>query len=146
MEKNTKIIVTSYSDLLEKCFNLDSLLYEIEGSYQGDYLAVLKDKEFIYFYIGSYGSCSGCDSLEDLRNYEDEVEYKQALELAQSISLSSRMTLNLWNSLTNEQKLLIIPDSLKDSGYEEDQKWIDIKKKILNISIDAKPRTETLEG
>ena len=40
---------------------------EQEGSYQGDWYMVGKDKEGkYYFFTMSYGSCSGCDWLESI--------------------------------------------------------------------------------
>lgn len=45
------------------------------GSYQGDMLFVMPDKDDGSTYwavLVSYGSCSGCDSLEAIRSYDDD--------------------------------------------------------------------------
>lgn len=77
----TKIKVTDYGDMLATVNDLELVSYEEAGDYQGEYLAVLKDKNRLFYYSGSFGSCSGCDWLEDERDYTDgTVEYKKAVE------------------------------------------------------------------
>jgi hypothetical protein len=57
------------------------IAYQTYGSYQGEYLVVLEDKGILYFYMDSYGSCSGCDWLEAEKDWNtNEVDYKKALE------------------------------------------------------------------
>lgn len=48
--------------------------FKMFGSYQGDWVAILKDGRFIH---GSYGSCSGCDAFEAEFGWKDEVVVKQ---------------------------------------------------------------------
>lgn len=46
-----------------------------DGDYQGTLLFVIAAKGYqpdVYWYVKvSYGSCSGCDTLENIRNYDD---------------------------------------------------------------------------
>jgi hypothetical protein len=45
--------------------------FEMFGSYQGDWIALLEDGRVI---TGSYGSCSGCDAFEAEFGYSDEPQ------------------------------------------------------------------------
>lgn len=117
----TKIKVKDYGDMLAKIFDMELVAYQQYGSYQGDYLAVLNDKGIYKFYIGSYGSCSGCDWLEAEgeteygEEFNYEVEYKSALEYCQQVTLSCAMPKKLWQSLSNEQKQMLISEDEWDA-------------------------------
>lgn len=50
----------------------DVVLYQEFGSYQGEWLLMARDPEQYYVYKGYYGSCSGCDSFEAWRGYDDD--------------------------------------------------------------------------
>ena len=75
-------------------FDLTKLCELKYGDYSGDYLYIIpKDsaddiRECIYFSI-YYGSCSGCDTLEGLNNYEkrlpDEQQIKEYMQLSLNI-------------------------------------------------------------
>jgi hypothetical protein len=90
------IFVDNYGEMLAQVHGMELVSFEEDGGYQGKYLAVLKDKaslsdwdlslpERLYYFIDSYGSCSGCDWLEDRGNefsYEAEGEtYKEREKL-----------------------------------------------------------------
>ena len=57
--------------------NIDALTVIDDGDYQGTQLFILPkdtyqpDPEDYYFTNNYYGSCSGCDTLEAIRGYED---------------------------------------------------------------------------
>ena len=67
-------------------------IHEInDGDYQGTLVYVIADKGYQpskYWYCRiSYGSCSGCDTLESIKNYDydtppDEEQVKQYMQLA----------------------------------------------------------------
>jgi hypothetical protein len=75
---------------------MELIKFEEDGGYQGQYIAVLKDKletlqfdengdeiiiERLFYFIGSYGSCSGCDWLQDVIDWDTgEISYKEALD------------------------------------------------------------------
>jgi len=65
---------------LPKINDLELVSFEEDGGYQGEYLAILKDKNKLYYFIGSYGSCSGCDWLIDVQDSNDTLPYKEALD------------------------------------------------------------------
>lgn len=100
MEKNkTHLFVDNYGELLAQVNGYDLVSYETDNGYQGDYCVVLTDGERLLYYVDSYGSCSGCDWLEDNgasyrisdeldKQKEDKqyaVEYKDALEFCGEI-------------------------------------------------------------
>jgi len=118
--KNTKIKVDDYGDMFAKVLGMDLVVFQQYGSYQGEYLVVLNDKGTYKFYIGHYGSCSGCDWLEAERDWDtSEVEYKDALEYCNGIQLKFAMPKTLWETLNDEQKQLLVE---KDYYYEEEMK------------------------
>lgn len=117
--EQTRIQVDNYGDMLAKIFDMDLVLYVELGSYQGTYIAVLNDNGIYKFYMDYYGSCSGCDWLEAEaeKNYETcgkEVDYKSALEFCQQITLKFAMPKTLWDSLTNDQKQLLVVEDMED--------------------------------
>ena len=69
MENKKKI--NNYGELLEFATGKKCLVYEEFGSYQGDYIAILEDKNQIEIWKGYYGSCSGCDWLEAEKGRKD---------------------------------------------------------------------------
>lgn len=84
---NTKIKVSDYGDMLAKIKDMELISYEEFGGYQGKYIAILKDKDRIFYYIGFYGSCSGCDWLAAEQDWRTgEVEYKDALDYCSSMT------------------------------------------------------------
>ena len=70
MKQITSYEVENYADVLAVGTGREPVAYQEYGSYQGDYLAILKDEENLYVYKGSYGSCSGCDWLESERGWD----------------------------------------------------------------------------
>ena len=82
--KNTKEIKSfkadNYGEVIAVIKDLELVSYTKDGDYSGDYIAILKDKEKFYYYIGQFGSCSGCDWLEDVQDWNTgEVPYQEAL-------------------------------------------------------------------
>lgn len=49
--------------------------WEAFGSYQGDYAAIVKKDNKVGFIVIGYGSCSGCDALEAVKEYAPEEVY-----------------------------------------------------------------------
>lgn len=98
-ENKTHLFVDNYGELMAQVNSYDLVSYETDGGYQGQYCVVLTDGERLFYYIDFYGSCSGCDWLEDKgasyrlsdelnkqkgkKNYV--VEYKEALEFCGGI-------------------------------------------------------------
>jgi len=55
----------NYHSLLELC-GAKVIAFETFGDYQGTWIAKVKYNDKIGYVEGSYGSCSGCDSLQDI--------------------------------------------------------------------------------
>lgn len=91
----SRVKVDDYGDILALKYDGEKVYYSTEGgSYQGEYVAVVKclkeigygdDKlEQYYVFVDSYGSCSGCDWLESEQDYDNnEVDAAKALEYAE---------------------------------------------------------------
>jgi len=69
-----------YEDALKEA-GAEVLLYEMFGSYQGDWLAKVKYKNVVGWVHGYYGSCSGCDAFEAEFDwgFDDEPDFKERL-------------------------------------------------------------------
>lgn len=90
------------------------------GSYQGDYIYLLKkDNEYALVVIG-YGSCSGCDALEACGNDEEFEELKQ--DIIKSI---------VW--VTQEDILNDLNDEELNRWYFHEKEWEDVKAQIIGI-------------
>lgn len=74
-EDKTHLFVNDYGELLAQVNGMDLVSFETDNGYQGDYCAVLTDGERLFYYVGSYGSCSGCDWLEDEDVYSSDEKY-----------------------------------------------------------------------
>ena len=97
----SKIKVEDYGDILALKYDGEKIFYsDSGGSYQGEYVAVIKSQTEIgyedekldqyYVFMGSYGSCSGCDWLEaesetdyESEDFDKTVDAKKALEYAE---------------------------------------------------------------
>lgn len=74
-----RIKVDNYGDMLESVSGKKLLSYTEFGSYQGDWIAVVEDKDCVELWRGYYGSCSGCDFIEGARDWEDDtVDLREA--------------------------------------------------------------------
>lgn len=79
--KKDRLEVNDYGDVLAVAYDLERVSYEESGDYQGEYLAVLKDKDRLFYFTGYFGSCPGCDWLEDVRDWGDRtISYKDAVD------------------------------------------------------------------
>jgi hypothetical protein len=62
----------NYGQVISQANDQELLVYREFGDYQGDWIAITKDEEKYYVYKGYYGSCSGCDALQDFSHYAEE--------------------------------------------------------------------------
>jgi hypothetical protein len=93
-------------------------IYETSGDYQGEWVAVGKDKDGIWYYKrGSYGSCSGCDWYLGLEGKKDAIEYIKAMMLIDKVG--------------NKEQLIEYLKKEKDNGWGSIKEAID---KILKHS------------
>lgn len=65
MENKTHLFVDDYGEMLAQINDLDVVSFETDGGYQGTWCLVATDGERLFYYMDFYGSCSGCDWLED---------------------------------------------------------------------------------
>lgn len=63
--------VNNYGDLLEVATGKECLVYKKFGSYQGDYIAILKSGDGVEIWKGKYGSCTVCDWLIGAKTFEN---------------------------------------------------------------------------
>lgn len=76
---DTRFKADNYGEVLAVIKDLELVSYEEDGSYQGEYKAVLTDGERLFYFFGYFGSCSGCDWLEDVKSYKyNGPTYKEA--------------------------------------------------------------------
>lgn len=87
IENKTHLYVDDYGELLAQVNDMELVSFETDNGYQGEYCAVLTDGKRLFYYVDFYGSCSGCDWLEDENNHESnnkgkkyQVLYKNALD------------------------------------------------------------------
>lgn len=66
----------SYKEALENT-SLSVQWFYKTTNYQGEWLALVKQDDKPYWVGGSYGSCSGCDALHSICDYEEEVSAAQ---------------------------------------------------------------------
>jgi len=78
--------IENYGDMVAYFTKGFLISYKEYGSYQGDWMAIIEKDREIIIHKGSYGSCGGCDFLQDrsddltdkeIKDYmgEDDTEY-----------------------------------------------------------------------
>lgn len=88
----------NYEEIVKRVFglvNVDADLDKIhcidDGDYQGTLLFLVPENCYqpsTYWYVKvSYGSCSGCDTLQDIRCYSDDVPTSQQVSDYMTLAL-----------------------------------------------------------
>jgi len=104
-----------YQGLL-KDEGLDIIAWETFGDYQGDYAAVLKKDMSYGFVVIGYGSCTGCDSLQALQEYNyDTGEY--TYDSVGIKELTDSIIRNIFWGTADEVRAKIT------NQYEDDNNW-----------------------
>ena len=67
-EELESIKLTGYEDVLSRLYD-KVYCYKEFGSYQGDWLAKVKKGNDVFWLLGYYGSCSGCDWFQAEADY-----------------------------------------------------------------------------
>lgn len=68
------------------------IIYEIDdGDYQGTLLYIIptvayQPHEYYYVLVG-YGSCSGCDTLQEIRDYSHDIPDQEAIKKYMTLAL-----------------------------------------------------------
>lgn len=121
------IKIDSYRDVLEKGHDVEVIYYRQFGSYEGDWIALAKNKEFYFIYKDYYGSCSGCDSLEAWCGYEGQslAEIKKfAKNYKPFIEIPKDTAINLVEKGTLKT---VLPKNQRDHSYDEFS-WKDLER------------------
>lgn len=119
---STTINVSNYGDMLAKLLNMELLTYKQFGNYRGEYVAILKDSERIFYFIDKFGSCGGCDWLESESTeweYDTETEetiYKIDFKIALEYAIQSKPK-------------YILPDFYPQLNFEDNSNKVIIKEK-----------------
>lgn len=78
-----KIINKREEDYIENKYDIGKMTIIDHGDYQGTILFIIPEDiyqpsnyEYIYTSVG-YGSCSGCDTLQSISGYDDELPNEQ---------------------------------------------------------------------
>lgn len=149
-----KIYVDNYGEMLALVNDLELVSFEEDGGYQGEYLAVLKDEERLFYYIGSYGSCSGCDWLEDENDYETNemgkaygISYKNALDYCGGIKPKYIVPKNMplkyikkgeYKGFAILLTMKTIQDFIKEKGAEFSKRFPNLNDSTEEGGYDAK--------
>ena len=93
VELIVKYILNDNIDLPYNGYNLDAIHEIDDGDYQGTLLYFIPKNTYqpdvsdYIFTSVSYGSCSGCDTLQSIHNYDDEIPTKEQVEEYMSLFL-----------------------------------------------------------
>ena len=72
-EELESIKLTGYEDVLSRLYD-KVYCYEEFGSYQGDWPAKVRKGNEVFWLLGYYGSCSGCDWFQAKEDYPWELK------------------------------------------------------------------------
>ena len=120
----------TYGEIV-KSFGYEVVAEEDFGDFQGDFCYILKDGNRIGYLIVGYGSCSGCDALQDatpfcLCDHDCICDWSNVVQLRDSIFNSIK-----WESPDNalpENHWWVHEDGVKEwlvSAYESAVKALD---------------------
>ena len=95
-------------EILEDAFEVEWIVCEMEDDYQGEWWAVFKMVNRIHVMNGYFGSCSGCDDLED----EVPMEW-------------------LRDHVKNVRAFNFVEDAIRWLRETDDYSWRDIKDQVV---------------
>lgn len=110
--------VSDYGDMLAKVKGKELLVTCFFGSYQGDWIGVLKDGDKLELWKGSYGSCSGCDFLEAVRDWKtEEVDDKEAQDYFKGETPFLILDKADIDNMTLDEFKTVFPKNIQDEIY-----------------------------
>lgn len=92
----------------------------VMGTWQGDYIYLLKNDDKYSFFVIGYGSCSGCDALESCDNDEEFNELKE--DIINRIAWGTKK--EIIDHITNEEA---------NRWYFHEYGWEEIQKEALDL-------------
>lgn len=90
------------------------------GDYQGDFVYLLKNEDKFGFVVVGYGSCSGCDALENCSNQEQVDQLKESI-----------INDIFWGTAEEVKKYITNEDANRFYFYEDD--WKDVRKELIEV-------------
>jgi hypothetical protein len=115
----------NYGEVLAAINDMELVSFEDDGGYQGEYKVVLKEGDRLLYYFGSYGSCSGCDWIEDVKDWDTgEIPYKEALDYCAGI-----------------KPMYIVPDSMPLAFKSEEYEGFELKQVLKSGGEHVTPNT-----
>ena len=116
------------------------VFFERFGMYQGDWLCVAKDKNNYYFYKGWYGSCVGCDPLEDIKfkiekkNLKTAIKFVKELEEDENFHLFLTVPIKTIHQAIKENSLqTLFPRNFRELIDTEGRKYEDVVKDAITM-------------
>lgn len=115
--------VENYGQMLAEIQGKKLISYDTFGSCQGDWLASIDCGENIEIWKGYYGSCSGCDWIENEKNYEtNEISEKKIKEFFKEDRPFCVIPKSVMKDLSIKTFEQILPASTRSDIYEFEPK------------------------
>lgn len=132
---------SNYGELIAGVAKQELLAYKEYGSYQGDYLAITREGDFLNVWKGSYGSCSGCDWLEGEKDWDsDEVSSKKAAEYVASEKPFINIAIATASNLLSSGKFKELMPANTRNDYAD---WSEADLEKLILEAIKQPHTDT---
>lgn len=127
------------------------VLFRQYGGYQGDWLLFSRDEENYYLWKDSYGSCSGCDNLQSIFDYNDAPSNKSIREFLDQYNtfaeIPKQTAVNLVKAGTFEK---VFPKNLRGEYSDIDglamDEWIEECVFAVKVYEDLDITTEEILG
>jgi len=84
-KKDPLFNVENYGELLALAYDLALIHYKEEDNYSGRYVAILCSEDRIFIFSDYFGSCSGCDFLQDVETSIGKVKYSDIKQYAEDV-------------------------------------------------------------
>lgn len=115
--------VEYYDDMLEKFTGNKVISFTKFGSCQGSWVAAVKNGNEVELWKGSYGSCSGCDFIQSVRDWTThEIEDDEV----KNYFREERPFLSIEETLLKEMSLSefdsIVPRNIRKELYDFDSR------------------------
>jgi hypothetical protein len=115
--KYLKLISGWYDDIVEASNpHIKQWKHTADHDYQGEWFSAGRKNGKIYFIQGSFGSCSGCDWLENVTTEEEAEEFVTTMQKLIPVGKEKTTTKEEWIDFMKleEQNLWFGRSSLKD--------------------------------
>lgn len=122
--------VSGYDDMLSQVKGLPCVGFVMFGSYQGEWVGLLDSGDSIELWKGCYGSCSGCDFIESIRDYDsDEIPDDKVIEYFKEEKAFLSIPKNIIETMTEKDFDEIFPANIRKDIYD----FEDGKKRLFEV-------------